>query len=229
MTTRLILVRHCEAEGNHKRVFQGHTDSEISENGKKQLELLALRCRNMRIDALCSSPLKRAYRTAQAVNRFHNLPIELYDGLKEIDGGSWEGKPWADFPRLYPQQSDYWNYQPHLFAPEGGETMAQLYDRIWNTLLEIVKRHPGQVVCAASHGCAIRNFLCRAKGWPIQRLNDMDWCDNTALSVVDFDEALRPNVVLMNDASHLSAEVSTFAKQTWWQPEYRKRPEGARP
>ena len=49
--TRIILIRHCEAEGNIKRVFQGHTDADISENGRKQLDLLRLRCRNMQIDA----------------------------------------------------------------------------------------------------------------------------------------------------------------------------------
>lgn len=32
--TRIILIRHCEAEGNIKRVFQGHTDADISENGR---------------------------------------------------------------------------------------------------------------------------------------------------------------------------------------------------
>ena len=48
MTTKLIIVRHCEAMGNKDRTFQGHTDSEISEKGKIQLDLLSVRCRNMR-------------------------------------------------------------------------------------------------------------------------------------------------------------------------------------
>ena len=50
--TRIILVRHCEAAGNLNRRFQGHTDAEVTENGKKQLELLALRMRNVKIDYL---------------------------------------------------------------------------------------------------------------------------------------------------------------------------------
>ena len=57
--TRILLVRHCEAQGNVKRVFQGHTDAPISENGKKQLDLLALRLRNETIDAIYSSPLQK--------------------------------------------------------------------------------------------------------------------------------------------------------------------------
>ena len=84
-----------------------------------------------------------------------------------------------------------------------------------------MRENPGRTVCAASHGCAIRNFLCRASGWPIERLNEMDWCDNTGLSIVDFDGDLRPHIVLMNDASHLTGDTSTFATQDWWKPENR--------
>ena len=64
--TRVILVRHCEAQGNTDGTFQGRTDCDISGNGETQLELVALRCRNMPIDVIYSSPLKRAYRTAEA-------------------------------------------------------------------------------------------------------------------------------------------------------------------
>ena len=82
--TRIILVRHCEAAGNLNRRFQGHTDAEVTENGKKQLELLALRMRNVKIDYLYSSPLKRAYATAEAINQFHHLPIYVEADLMEI-------------------------------------------------------------------------------------------------------------------------------------------------
>lgn len=219
--TRILLVRHCEAEGNHKRIFQGHTDSEISENGARQLEMLALRCRNMPIEAIYSSPLRRAVKTAEAINRFHQLPITLDAGLMEINGGHWEGKLWTSFHTLYPQEARHWDLEPHLFAPEGGEPMKEVYERIWSTVLGIVRANPDRLVCVASHGCAIRNFLCRAAGNPIEKLNDTDWGDNTAISIVDFDKELRPTIVLQNDASHLTEELSTFAKQDWWKPENR--------
>ncbi len=219
--TRIILVRHCEAEGNHKRVFQGHTDSEVSENGRRQLALLSIRCRNMKMDAIYSSPLKRAYETAEAVNAYHHLPIQKDDGLIEINGGVWEGKLWEKLPDLYPEDAKAWNAHPWDFAPEGGEPMRHVYERIWKAITNIVQANPGKTVCIASHGCAIRNFLCRAMGKPIEELNDVDWCDNTAISIIDFDEALQPKIVLLNDSSHLTEETSTFAKQEWWKPEYR--------
>ena len=103
--TRIILVRHCEAAGNLNRRFQGHTDAEVTENGKKQLELLALRMRNVKIDYLYSSPLKRAYATAEAINQFHHLPIYVEADLMEINGGYWEGGPWNEFSTLYGRTS----------------------------------------------------------------------------------------------------------------------------
>ena len=207
--------------GNFHRVFQGHTDADITENGKTQLDLLAIRCRNMKIDAIYSSPLKRAYQTAEAVNRYHHLPIQVDPGLMEIDGGEWEGKKWQDFPTLYPKEAKQWNATPWDFCPPAGESMRHVYDRIWNTVTAIVRENPGKSVCIASHGCAIRNFLCRALGLPLERINEVDWCDNTAISIIDFDEDLRPTVVFMNDSSHLTEESSTFSKQNWWKPENR--------
>jgi Fructose-2,6-bisphosphatase len=217
--TRILLVRHCEAQGNTDSVFQGHTDCEISGSGETQLELLALRCRNMPINAIYSSPLRRARLTAEAVNRYHHLEIRTDPRLIEINGGVWEGKPWCDLPALYPEQTEAWYKRPHEFAPENGESMREIYGRIWKGITDIVRENPDKTVCIASHGCAIRNFLCRAQGWPIERLNDVDWCDNTALSIIEFDGDLNSKVVLMNDASHLTPETSVFMHQTWWQKE----------
>ena len=71
----LYLVRHCESLGNRENIFQGQLDLDISATGEKQLALLALRFRNIPIDAVYSSPLKRAYKTAEAVDLYHSLPI----------------------------------------------------------------------------------------------------------------------------------------------------------
>jgi len=217
--TRIILVRHCEAQGNTDGVFQGHTDCEISGNGATQLELLGLRCRNMPIDAIYSSPLKRAFVTAEAINRYHNLPIQIEPRLMEINGGEWEGKSWDELPRLYPEETERWNIRPYEFAPKDGETMHAVYSRMWEGITEIVRQNQGKTVCITSHGCAIRNFLCRALNKPIEEINDVGWCDNTAISLIDYDDELKSNVIMMNDASHLTPETSVFMHQTWWKPQ----------
>ena len=121
----------------------------------------------------------------------------------------------------YPEAMRLWNEELWNFHTEGSETMQQVYDRIWNTVLSIARKEQGRHVCAVSHGCAIRALLCRAQGLPLEALNTVDWCDNTAISVIVFDDGFQPHIERMNDASHLTEEVSTFAKQNWWRPENR--------
>ena len=62
--TRFIVVRHCEAQGNIRRVFNGITDGDITENGARQLDLLAARMAGERFDVNYSSRLRRRVKTA---------------------------------------------------------------------------------------------------------------------------------------------------------------------
>ena len=217
--TRLYIVRHCEARGNIDRIFQGHTDADISEKGARQLEKLAQRFAGIPLDAVYTSPLRRARLTADAVNRAHGLPVHIEQGLIEIDGGALEGKPWANFPQEYPAEARAWCVDPGAFQAPGGESMREVYERVRDATLRIVRAHPGQTVAAASHGCAIRNLLCFAHGLPVERIDEIEWCDNTAVSLLEFGDDLVPKVVFENDTSHLSDELSTLSGQSWWKKE----------
>lgn len=156
--TTIYLVRHCEAMGNINRIFQGHTDEEISENGRMQLEKLAERFRGIHLDAVYSSPLKRAYHTAEAVNRYHRLPIHTDGRLMEINGGIGRRSP-GGAAELYPSEWEDWSERPWRFEAEGGEPMREVYRRMAEALTDIAAAHPGEAVAAASHGCAIRTAL----------------------------------------------------------------------
>lgn len=214
--TRVYLIRHCEAQGNCMRVFHGRVDSDISENGRRQLERLRERFRGVGFDAVYTSPLLRAYKTAQAADYYRGLPIVADRGLVEINGGHWEGVRFDELGGRFPEENRLWVEEPWKFAPEGGETMRKVFSRISGAVTAIVRANEGRTVVIASHGCAIRNYLCFAHGWPIERLGDVAWCDNTAVSVIDYDGKLRPVIRLENDNSHLNAETSTFGRQMWW-------------
>ena len=220
--TRVIIVRHCEAYGNYERIFQGHSDSGITENGKIQGKLIAERFKDIHYDAIYSSPLMRTYKTAEFINTYHKLPIIKDKDLIEINGGHWEGEKWADLPELFPEEAYAWANEPWKFVPLGGEKMTEVYDRIWKKVLEIVKKHTNNTVCIVSHGCAIRNFLCRAQGLPITELNTIDWCDNTGVNIIDFDKDLNPEIILYNDVSHLDKDTSTLQNQSWWKRDQSK-------
>ncbi len=215
MVTTVYLIRHAQAEGNEKQTFQGHRDGTISEMGRRQLEQLAEYGKTLPLEAIYSSPLSRALETAKAVNKYHRLPIFVRDGLIEIDGGDWEGVSWDRFPLDFPEENDAWENKPWLFRAPNGETMAEVYDRITDAVLEIVKENPGKTIAIVSHGCAIRNFLTFAKGLPLEGIAQTGWCDNTAVSKIIFDEKFSPTLIYANNTDHLTEETKTFARQKW--------------
>jgi probable phosphoglycerate mutase len=210
--TTIYFVRHCEAEGNTQGVLQGHSDCDISGNSAKQLDLVGLRLRNEPFSAIYSSPLRRAMKTAQAINQYHNLAIQADSRLIEIDMGNWEGVSWEQISRDSPEMLKIWEETPGDFQAPGGESIRQVSDRIWGCVTDIARKNPGKTVCAVSHGCAIRTMLCRALGKPLSRLNDIPWCDNTGVSAVEFDENGKPHVTMMNDASHIPPELSVYRR-----------------
>lgn len=209
MMTRIYFVRHCEAEGNTKGILQGRSDFGISGNALKQLELISLRLRNVPFAGIYSSPLQRAYKTALSIDRYHHLGIKKEEGLVEIDMGRWENCPWESVKHSDPELVRIWDETPGSFEAPGGESICHVAERMKRTVSAIVKSNPDKTVCAVSHGCAIRSYLCTALGLPLERLNEVPWGDNTAVSVVEYENE-KPHVVLVNDASHLPADLSVY-------------------
>lgn len=205
--TRIYLIRHAQAMGNKNNICQGSLDADLSDKGERQLKSLAERCKKYHFDAVYASPLIRAYKTAKAADLYHHLPIVRMDGLKEIDVGRWEGKNYNVIAEMYPEENKIWENSPWDFDPQGGESMRHVYERAWDTIMEIVKQNKDKSVCVATHACVVRNFMCSAKGLPIERLNEVQWCGNTGINIIDFDEKLKPHIVVEGDTSHLDGQM----------------------
>ena len=201
--TELILVRHCQAEGNLKRFFQGRTDSDITELGAKQIERAGEYLKDQNIDVFYVSPLLRAKKTAEGINRYHQKEMRFCDELVEIDAGKWEGVPLSEVEKIYPEEYDHWKNNKALFHAPGGESMADVYARVSKALDRIIKDNRGKTVCLVSHGCAIMNMLCYLHGYPVEDIGKITLGTNLAISVIHFDEALRPTVIKENDAAYL--------------------------
>lgn len=77
----LYIIRHGESQGN---VGSNVENPELTQLGRKQAELLALRLRNIKFDVILSSPLKRAVQTAEPLASLRNLPITVMDNLYEV-------------------------------------------------------------------------------------------------------------------------------------------------
>ncbi len=204
--TRVYLVRHCEAQGNIKRIFQGTTDLDISELGAKQLEFLEKRFESIHIDRVFSSPLIRTKKTAKAIIGNKNIELELLDSIIELHGGVVEGRPFAIAFNEIEGLADAWNNHPQDFAPENGEPMRHAYERIWNAVQDIARENKGKTVACATHGGVLRCLNCRLLYGDIERLKDTPWCENTAVTLLEFDDDFNINVCFYNDNSHLPEE-----------------------
>ena len=205
-------MRHCQAEGNVKRVFQGSLDTDISELGAKQLECLNRRFEGVKIDRVYSSPKLRAIKTAAAVVGNKGLEIYKRENLRELHGGIVEGHPFHEIKDKYPDLWDKWCNQPQDFEPQDGEPMREAYDRIWNELMALARENKGRTIVAATHGGVLRLLFCRLFFHDIERLNEADYSENTGVTLLEFDNALTPTVILYNDVSHLNNDCRSSFK-----------------
>lgn len=213
--TTVYIVRHAEAEGNKNKTFQGRTDCNVTEKGYRQLDALAEKFKDIKIDKLYSSPLIRTVETAKAVNKYHNLPINIDENVIEIDGGVFEGQKWDEVPKMYPEAHNLWVNEPHNFKVEASESMKDVYNRMKKAITSIASKNKDKTVAVVSHGCSIRNFLCYANKMPLDQIITLGWADNTSISKIEFDDELEPKVIFQNDASHLSKDP-TLQTQAWW-------------
>ena len=229
MATRLIIVRHAEAEGNVNRVFHGWTDSEITGKGHIQARLVAERLKNTHIDVLYSSSLKRTLQTAAYIARAKELPIIRTDKLKEINGGKWENMPWAVLPKKWPEEYYLWENMPHLHKMPSGESMIEFQRRIVEEFQYIINNNKGKSICVVTHGTAIKSIMCFFYNLSLEEMINFPWYDNTAVTIIECEKDMF-NIIVEGDTSHLDKDMKTIENQDWWlklkDQQYKKEDEG---
>ncbi|MCD8376688.1 MAG: bifunctional histidine phosphatase family protein/GNAT family N-acetyltransferase [Oscillospiraceae bacterium] len=214
--TKLYLIRHAEAEGNLYRRLHGWYDSAITENGYRQIAALEQRFQNIPVHAVYASDLFRTRATAAAISRPKGLEIKPRQALREIHVGEWEDIPFGQVAQQYPEQFELFLHNRPAFAVRGSESFQQLQERVCAAILRVAQANPGRTAAIFSHGVAIRNALGRFLDIPPEQLGErLPHGDNTAVSLLEIEDG-RIHVAFYNDNSHLTPELSTFARQMWW-------------
>ena len=217
MKTRLIFVRHAEAEGNVKRIFHGWYNSRLTKKGEEQAKLVADRLKNVNIDVLYSSVLNRTFKTASYISEKINLPIITSPELKEINGGDWENVEWVKIPSLWPDIHNNWENNPHLVDLPNGESMVGFLNRLLKEVYRIVNENQGKTICIVTHGTAIKALKCKFIGLDLSKMKAVSWCENTAVTVVDYEsDEDKFSLIVDGDVSHLPDDMKTVIHQTWW-------------
>lgn len=169
--SRVYLVRHGQVVGHDRFRANGHTDVEINEVGKEQMEFLAERLRLTRIQALYSSDLTRTMTGARIIARHHDVTHRILPDLRELYFGEWEGLSLSRIRAEYPgelekRQNDIAGFRP----PGGGESIYDLSKRILACYRNILKEQEGNNTLIVAHGAVNRVILCDCLGLELPNL-----------------------------------------------------------
>ena len=190
MNTRIIMVRHGYSAANQKDMFVGHTDVELTAQGVEQALLCAKWLEREKIDAVYSSDLQRAVKTARPIALAHGLEVNVDSGLREIFAGDWEQEIFSDLFEKYPEEFGLWCSDIGLSACVGGESVAQLAERIVAAVTRIAEGHPGQTVCITSHATPIRAMSTVASGIPVAEMKKVPWSGNASINIFEYEDGV---------------------------------------
>ena len=161
---RLLLIRHGETEGESSIRYHGSTDVALSGAGSAHMRATAKALPFAGFDRVVSSPLSRAWESAQIVAPGQS--IELEDGFREIDFGRWEGLTRAEIESSDRILARDWLEKREGFEFPGGERRTDFRDRVLAGL-ERVLTTPGSTVMIVSHKGVIRTISEFLVGEPL--------------------------------------------------------------
>lgn len=211
--TTFYLIRHGEAEGNVFRRIHGQYDSMITPNGRKQIQALAERFRKIPVDAVYASDLTRTCITAGAIYRPKGLPLYRDARFREVNLGVWEDTPFGQLEREEPEKLHAFSHDSYHWSVPGAETILQYAHRFLGGLDQLARRHEGQTVAVFSHGMVLRGAMLELF-FPGDD-TAVSHCENTAVTKLTWENG-GFRLDFLNDASHITPEISTLGRQNWW-------------
>lgn len=205
MATTLFLIRHGETEGSEERRYKGTIDVPLSENGKGQIRRSAefiermLNSTGARMNAVYSSTLIRASKSAEIIAGHLGLNPKVDVELRERDFGLWEGMSFKEIDEQYPDDFRAWAKDPLRFSPMGGESTLEVKVRVMGVLKRILTRHTGETVAVVGHGGVNRVALCDFMGMPLENIFRIEQ-EFACVNVIVFYDSY-PVVKLLNGVS----------------------------
>ena len=156
--TTTILLRHGDTRLSPEHRFSGQRDLPLSPSGTRQAKAAACRlAADAPIDAVVSSPLRRAVDTAAIAAAELGLTAVIDDDLRETDFGDWDGFTLAEIQQRWPAAVALWRSDPEQ-PPPGGESFADTSHRVNRACDRLLRDHGGQTVLVVSHVTPIKKI-----------------------------------------------------------------------
>jgi probable phosphoglycerate mutase len=202
MKTELMLIRHGETYWNKEGRLQGIGNSYLTDLGIRQAEAAAAALACERFDAVYSSPLIRARKTAEIIAGGLDSHIIFDDDLMEWHLGIFEGLSIKDIADRYPDEFvRFSSRDPDYIIPEG-ESSRQRYDRAIGCLQRIADKHPGERILVITHRGILDSVIRRIMFVPLDGLIAYSQF-NCGLNTIEIDGDIW-RLLTWGDARHLN-------------------------
>ena len=198
----LIFVRHAEPVRIDAVESGGRpVDPPLTERGARQADLLADWLAHERIEAVLSSPQRRARETAAPIARAHDLEVEIVDGIVEYDV---QADHYIPVEELKAKRDPQWFAMIEgRWTDFGGDSPGEFRDRVVRSVDDIIDRFAGRRVVAVCHGGVINVAIATILG--IDRLLWFDPHYTSVSRLVASRDGVR-SIVSLNERAHLEAE-----------------------
>lgn len=208
--TTLYLTRHGETLWNIDKRMQGWGNSPLTDLGIRQAESLSERLNDTVIDVIYSSPIERAYKTAEIIRKDRDIDIITHEGLKEIHVGEWEGLTVDEISsnEVYAEQLENYFYNPSEYKPFGGETIDGLAERCEKAIKDIITKNKEKTVLVVTHGIALKMimmYFMKVTKEEIMKQPVMGQAGLTKIEIYNNNF----NIILNNDTSHYGRDFVT--------------------
>jgi probable phosphoglycerate mutase len=187
---KIYLTRHGQDEDNAEGLLNGRRNRPLTKLGVSQAEELAGRIKNagLAFEAIYSSPLTRAYTTAETVSRALNMPPPtVLDDLIEHEFGVMTGKPIQDIEKLCAPDIIKTDPIIYFLSPEGAETYPELLERGKKVIAWVKEHHKDGNVLLVAHGTIGKMIYAAYYGFDWRRALTLFHFGNTELVLLSED------------------------------------------
>lgn len=182
-------MRHGQTDWNYRHKIQGVTDIPLNDTGRLQAKAAAEHLKKFySVQSVYSSPLSRAYETAQICASSFSLPTQQTDELLELKLGDWEGLTFQEIGKLYPEELQRWENEPHLCEiPGDSEMIGLLWVRLENFFARLKELHGAnnETVLCVTHHMPARIIIAQHLGLPIENMRTLR-IKNATLNVIEW-------------------------------------------
>jgi probable phosphoglycerate mutase len=161
--TALFLVRHASTEWSNTHRYLSRTDIDLSEAGDGEARRLAEWADTVRIDAIVTSPSRRAVRTAAVVARRLGVEARRDERLRELDFGSAEGRTLGELRATDADAVARFESDPFADPLPGGEKPADALARVRSAVADLLATSVARPL-VVTHNTLLRLFVCDALG-----------------------------------------------------------------